>query len=138
MAYPFVCLVILRQTKFCRNKLKPLTEEEKQQKLADLRAKLAEKRAQKSVVEAEEVRSNAAIRRKADREAMEARELLKEKEALKAIELARREKDEEKAARKAIKEKIEQDKEERRLRREKEKALKEGTALPAPGKSFNW
>ncbi|KAL5492712.1 hypothetical protein ACEPAI_4159 [Sanghuangporus weigelae] len=114
--------------------IKPLTEEEKKQKLADLRAKLAEKRAQKSVQEVEEARSNAAIRRKADKEAGEAREQLKVKEALKAAEEMKREKAEEKKAREEIRRRIEQDKQERREKQMREKALREGTSVsdPAP------
>ncbi|KAL5513456.1 hypothetical protein ACEPAH_3855 [Sanghuangporus vaninii] len=110
--------------------IKPLTEEEKKQKLAELRAKLAEKRAQKSVEEVEEARSNAAIRRKADREAAEAREQLKVKEALKAAEEMKREKAQEKKAREEIRRKIEQDKQERREKQMREKALREGMSVP--------
>ncbi|OCB87700.1 hypothetical protein A7U60_g5226 [Sanghuangporus baumii] len=113
-------------------KIKPLTEEEKKQKLAELRAKLAEKRAQKSVEEVEEARSNAAIRRKADREAAEAREQLKVKEALKAAEEMKREKAQEKKAREEIRRKIEQDKQERREKQMREKALREGMSVPDP------
>lgn len=45
--------------------IKPLTEEEKQQKLAELREKMAEKRAKKSIEEAKEAKANEALRRKA-------------------------------------------------------------------------
>ena len=44
--------------------IKPLTEEEKKQKLADLREKMAAKRAVKAKEEAKEARANEAIRRK--------------------------------------------------------------------------
>ena len=114
-------------------KIKPLTEEEKAQKLAELRAKLAEKRAQKSVQDAEEARANAAIRRKADREAADAREQLKVKEALKAAEQMKREKAEERKAREEIRRRIEQDKQERREKQLREKAVREGTSVPAAG-----
>jgi hypothetical protein len=46
-------------------KIKPLTEEEKSQKLADLRDKMAEKRARKATEEAKEAKANELIRRKA-------------------------------------------------------------------------
>lgn len=46
-------------------KIKPLTEEEKQQKLAELRDKMAEKRANKAAEEAKEAKANELIRRKA-------------------------------------------------------------------------
>lgn len=45
-------------------KIKPLTEEEKKQKLADLREKMAAKRAVKAKEEAKEAKANEAIRRK--------------------------------------------------------------------------
>jgi hypothetical protein len=44
--------------------IKPLTEEEKQQKLAELREKIAAKRNVKAQQEAVEARANEAIRRK--------------------------------------------------------------------------
>jgi hypothetical protein len=46
-------------------KIKPLTEEEKKQKLAELREKMGEKRAKKAAEEAKEARANELIRRKA-------------------------------------------------------------------------
>jgi hypothetical protein len=46
-------------------KIKPLTEEEKKQKLAELRDKMDEKRAKKAEEEAKEARANELIRRKA-------------------------------------------------------------------------
>ncbi len=48
-------------------KIKPLTEEEKNQKLAELRDKMAEKRVQKAAEEAKEAKANELIRRKAGR-----------------------------------------------------------------------
>jgi ribosomal protein L29 len=45
-------------------KIKPLTEEEKAQKLAELRDKMAEKRALKAAEEAKEAKANELIRRK--------------------------------------------------------------------------
>jgi predicted deacetylase len=46
-------------------KIKPLTEEEKSQKLAELRDKMGEKRALKAAEEAKEAKANELIRRKA-------------------------------------------------------------------------
>lgn len=109
--------------------IKPLTEKEKIQKIAELRAKLAEKRAQKNIQDAEEAQANASIRRKADREASDAREALKAKEAIKMAEQARREKEEDRKARAEIKRRIEQDKEERRERAEREKRLRQGETV---------
>jgi ribosomal protein L29 len=45
--------------------IKPLTEEEKKAKLAELRQKLAEKRAKQSVEEIQVNKANEALRRKA-------------------------------------------------------------------------
>ncbi|SRR5258708_4967350 len=46
-------------------KIKPLTEEEKKQKLVELQDKMAEKRALKAAEEAKEAKANELIRRKA-------------------------------------------------------------------------
>ena len=47
------------------SKIKPLTEEEKQQKLAELRDKMSEKRVRKAAEETKEAKANELIRRKA-------------------------------------------------------------------------
>ena len=93
-------------------KIKPLTEEEKQQKLAELREKMADKRAKKAAEEAKEAKANELIRRKAGKvrtehlpsfqtttadkthpiaqEAAQIKEDLKNKEILKDLEAKRR------------------------------------------------
>jgi UBX domain-containing protein 1/4 len=48
-----------------KKKIKPLTEEEKVQKLAELRGKMSEKRVRKAAEEAKEAKANELIRRKA-------------------------------------------------------------------------
>lgn len=45
--------------------IKPLTEEEKKQKLEELKEKMAVKRTQRAIEEAKEAKANEAIRRKA-------------------------------------------------------------------------
>lgn len=45
--------------------IKPLTEEEKKQKLEELREKMTEKRSKKALEEAKEHKANEALRRKA-------------------------------------------------------------------------
>ena len=70
--------------------IKPLTEEEKKQKLEELRAKLAEKRAANAVKDAEENKANEAIRRKAGKDMNKIKEEMKAKEAIKAAEQARK------------------------------------------------
>jgi hypothetical protein len=60
------CVIPLHPTStYDSRKIKPLTEEEKQQKLAELREKMSEKRAKKAAEEAKEAKANELIRRKA-------------------------------------------------------------------------
>lgn len=55
---------VLRHSSFRAIQIKPLTEEEKKQKLAELREKMAAKRAAKAIEDAKEAKANEAIRRK--------------------------------------------------------------------------
>lgn len=109
----------------------PLTEEEKKAKLEDLRRKLAEKRAGKSVEDKAEQKKNEAIRRKATQETQNLKEELQKKEQLKEAAAKRREKQEEIRAKERARAKIEADKEERRLKAEQAKAEREGRAANA-------
>ncbi|THH22129.1 hypothetical protein EUX98_g8246 [Antrodiella citrinella] len=106
--------------------VKPLTEEEKKQKLEELRLKMAEKRAVKQKETAKEDKANEAIRRKAGRDMNDLREELKHKELIKEAENKRREKVEDQKARAAIKAQIEADKKARAEKAAREKALREG------------
>ncbi|KAI9458407.1 hypothetical protein BJY52DRAFT_1186888 [Lactarius psammicola] len=115
--------------------IKPLTEEEKQQKLAELRDKMNEKRAKKAAEDAKEAKANELIRRKAGKEASQIKEDLKNKQILKDLEAKRREKEDDKKALAAIKAKIEADKRERAQKAAQEKALREGAAPPADAAS---
>ncbi|KAJ3561595.1 hypothetical protein NP233_g10098 [Leucocoprinus birnbaumii] len=110
--------------------VKPLTEEEKKQKLADLQAKMAAKRAQKAVQEAQEAKANEAIRRKSGKDMNKIREELALKEAQKEAEAKKREKLEDARARAAVKAQIEADKKARAEKAAMEKALREGRADP--------
>ncbi|KAI0272962.1 ubiquitin-related domain-containing protein [Russula aff. rugulosa BPL654] len=119
--------------------IKPLTEEEKAQKLTELREKMAEKRARKAAEEAKEAKANELIRRKAGKETAQMKEDLKNKQILKDLEAKRREKENDKKALAAIKAQIEADKRERAQKAAQEKALREGgttsvatTSAPAP------
>jgi hypothetical protein len=111
--------------------VKPLTEEEKKQKLAELRDKMSEKRMRKAEEEAKEAKANELIRRKAGKEASQIKEDLKNKQILKDLEAKRREKEDEKKAHAAIKVQIEADKRERAQKAAQEKALREGAPPPA-------
>ncbi|PCH44531.1 hypothetical protein WOLCODRAFT_139057 [Wolfiporia cocos MD-104 SS10] len=113
--------------------IKPLTEEERNQKLAELREKMAAKRAVKAKEEARENLANEAIRRKAGRDINQLREEIQAKELKKEAEAKRREKLEDAKARAAIKAQIEADKRERAEKAAREKALREGK--PVPGSS---
>ncbi|AFR97249.1 DNA-binding protein [Cryptococcus neoformans C23] len=110
--------------------IKPLTEEEKKAKLQELREKLAIKRATQSKEDEKANRANEAIRRKAGQDTGKVREDLKLKEALKDAEQKKREKLEDQKARAAIKAQIEADKRERAEKAAREKALREGKAIP--------
>ncbi|KAI0766164.1 ubiquitin-related domain-containing protein [Trametes elegans] len=136
------------------DEIKPLTEEEKKQKLAELREKLAAKRAVKAKEDAKETLANEAIRRKAGRDMNQIREEMKQKELLKEAEKKRKgmrpadaavpswtgrtlctdmvaeEKLEDAKARAAVKAQIEADKKARAEKAAREKALREGKALP--------
>ncbi|KXN86190.1 UBX domain-containing protein 1 [Leucoagaricus sp. SymC.cos] len=110
--------------------IKPLTEEEKKQKLAELREKMAAKRALKVEEDAKEAKANEAIRRKAGKDMNQIREELKLKEAQKEAEAKKREKIEDARARAAVKAQIEADKRARAEKAAMEKALREGRADP--------
>ncbi|PGH16445.1 hypothetical protein AJ79_01776 [Helicocarpus griseus UAMH5409] len=108
----------------------PLTEEEKAARLQELREKMAAKRAAKEEQEKIDKKRNEEIRKKSTKETQDIKEALQKKEQLKEAQKKRREKQEEIEAKARIRAKIEADKEERRLRAEREKAEREGRAPP--------
>ncbi|VDC05182.1 unnamed protein product [Peniophora sp. CBMAI 1063] len=110
--------------------IKPLTEEEKKQRLADLREKMAAKRAVKAKQEAEEAKANELIRRKGGQDMGKIQEELKAKQVKRDMEAKKREKEDEARAKAAVKAQIEADKRERAAKAAREKALREGTANP--------
>jgi hypothetical protein len=109
--------------------IKPLTEEEKQQKLAELREKIAAKRSVKTQQEAAEARANEAIRRKTGKDIGKLKDELKAKELVKEAEQKRREKLEDAKAKAAVKAQIEADKKARAERAAREKALRDGQPI---------
>lgn len=111
--------------------LAPLTEEERKQKLAELREKAKAKRANQAIIDKEEQKRNEQIRQKATKESQDMKEELQRKEQIKEAAKKRQDKLEELEAKKRIKAKIEADKEERRRKAEEAKAAKEGRAIPA-------
>ncbi|GAA5918349.1 hypothetical protein JCM6882_007294 [Rhodosporidiobolus microsporus] len=106
--------------------LKPLTEEEKAQKLKELRAKMDEKRRVQAVQDAADAKRNEEIRRKSGKDEAQRREELKVKEALREAEKRKKEKLDDIAARNKIKAQIEADKKARAEKTAREKALREG------------
>lgn len=112
------------------DEIKPLTEEEKRQKLQDLREKMAAKKAVLSEQDKIDAKRNEQISRKKTKESEDIKEQLKVKEQIKDAEKKRKEKQDDIDAKKRIKAKIEADKEERRLKAEREKAERAGQAPP--------
>ncbi|KAF8509604.1 ubiquitin-related domain-containing protein [Hysterangium stoloniferum] len=110
--------------------IKPLTEEEKKQKLEELREKMAAKRAQKAQQDAVENKVNDAIRRKAGKDMAAIKEEMKAKEAIKEAEQRRRDKIADAKAKAAVKAQIEADKRERAEKAAREKALRQGLQPP--------
>ncbi|ORX69084.1 hypothetical protein DL89DRAFT_268120 [Linderina pennispora] len=102
--------------------VKPLTEEEKAARLAEIQDKIAAKRKAQADKDKEEQRRNEMIRRKAGQEEQDIREKLQTQEQLKAIAKQRQEKELDKLARQRVKEQIESDRKEREARRRRDSA----------------
>ncbi|RDB18446.1 UBX domain-containing protein 1 [Hypsizygus marmoreus] len=113
--------------------IKPLTEEEKKEKLAELRQRMVEKRAKKAEEELQERKINENIRRKSGKEMNKIKEDMKLKQALKEADEKKREKIEDARAKAAIKAQIEADKKARAEKFAREKAIRDGQ--PIPGES---
>lgn len=111
----------------------PLTEEEKKQKLQELKEKLAAKRAGMADVEKAERIRNDQIRKKQTKESDDAKEALRAKEQIKEAQAKKQEKLNDIAAKKRIKDKIEADKAARRAKQEEEKAMRANPAAFNPG-----
>ena len=110
--------------------LKPLTEEEKAQRLQELKEKLAAKRALQSEQDKEDRKKNEQIRQKSTKETHDIREELQKKERLKEAADKRAEKKADEDARKRVLAKLEVDKQERKRKAEIEKAKRAGQAPP--------
>ncbi|CAE6417806.1 unnamed protein product [Rhizoctonia solani] len=106
--------------------IKPLTEEEKKQKLAELRERMQEKRAAKAAEEAKEARANEMIRRKGGQDIGSIKEELQLKEAEKEAQQRKQDKIDDAKAKAAVRAQIEADKKARAEKAAKEKALREG------------
>ncbi|KXH38376.1 UBA/TS-N domain-containing protein [Colletotrichum nymphaeae SA-01] len=106
----------------------PLTEDQKKEKLVQLREQLKEKKAKQALLDKEDAKRNEKIRMKATKETQEAKEELARKEQIKEAAKKRQEKQDDIEAKRRIKAKIEADKEERRRKAEEVKAAREGRA----------
>jgi len=93
--------------------IKPLTEEEKKEKLAQLQERMKQKRAEKEKQEKEEQIQREKMRRTQGQDISLAKQKQEEMELKKIAEEKRREKLEEKLARQRVKEQIEKDKRDR-------------------------
>ncbi|CAO3678763.1 unnamed protein product [Umbelopsis vinacea] len=108
--------------------IKPLTEEEKKEKLAELKARMAEKRALRQLQEKEEQKSNEKIRRKTGQEITLAKEKLEEEQLKKAFDAKKKEKEADKLAKAKIRAQIEADKKERAAKRDASKQATQAQA----------
>jgi hypothetical protein len=108
----------------------PLTEEEKKQKLEDLKNKLAAKRAAQAEQDKEDRKRNEQIRMKSTKESQDIKEQLQNKERIKEAQAKRAEKKADDEARKRVLAKLEADKQERKRKAEIEKAQRAGQAPP--------
>jgi hypothetical protein len=107
-------------------KVPVLTDEEKTQRLAELREKLKEKRRLDAIKAEEEARRNEMIRRKATKDTAEIKRELEAKEAEKAMKERMREKQEDRLARERIKQQIEEDRRRMKEKAEAQRRLSEG------------
>lgn len=113
--------------------LAPLTEAEKAQRLQELKAKLAEKRAAQAVADKADQKRNEEIRKKHTKENDDAKEELQRKEQIKEAQKKKQEKADDIAAKKRIREKIEADKAARKAKAEEEKRMRENPDAYNPG-----
>ncbi|KAI8365145.1 ubiquitin-related domain-containing protein [Blakeslea trispora] len=112
--------------------IKPLTEEEKKQKLAELKARMAAKRSAREHQEAEDKKQAEKIRRKQGQDLTNVKEALEAKEIQKALEKKKREKEEEKLAKARVKAQIEQDKKDRAAKKEAAKNNQQQQVVAEP------
>lgn len=111
----------------------PLTEQEKKDKLEEMRQALREKKARQAVDDKAAEKRNDEIKRKHTKESEDAKEELRLKEQKKEAARKKQEKADDIAAKKRIREKIEADKAERKRKAEQEKAMRENPAAYDPG-----
>ncbi|KAJ7777421.1 ubiquitin-related domain-containing protein [Mycena metata] len=111
------------------DEIKPLTEEEKKAKLAELRQKMTEKRERKAIEDAKEAKISETIRRKSGKDMGAIKEDMEKRQALKDAEQKKKDKIEDARAKAAIKAQIEADKKARAEKFAREKALRHGEEI---------
>ncbi|KAL2916418.1 hypothetical protein HK105_204174 [Polyrhizophydium stewartii] len=111
--------------------IKPLTPEEKAERLKELQARLAARREEKRQLEIQETKEREKVRRRTGQEITAAKEKMEEVELKKAFEAKKREKEEERLARERVRAQLEADKRERQRKAEEKKMLAQGIAPPA-------
>ncbi|KAF8933619.1 ubiquitin-related domain-containing protein [Dissophora ornata] len=111
--------------------IKPLTDEEKQAKLAELKQRLSEKRAAKVLADKEDQKTSEKIRRKAGQDLTEVKAKLEEKEMKKMVDLKKKEKEQDRLAKLAIKAKIEADKQERLRKKQQAAGIQQANVAAA-------
>ncbi|KLU89972.1 hypothetical protein MAPG_08939 [Magnaporthiopsis poae ATCC 64411] len=108
-----------------------LTEEQKKERLAELREQLKAKKAAQSEQDKEDAKRNEQIRQKSTRETQDLKEELKKKEQIKEAAKKRQEKLDDIEAKRRIKAKIEADKAERKRKADEAKAARDGASSAA-------
>jgi len=108
----------------------PLSEAEKKERLQELLAKRDAKKKDVEAQDAIERKRNEQIRLKGTKEQQDAKEDLAKKEQIKEAQAKRQEKLADIEAKKRIQAKIANDKEERRIKAEREKASRAGQSIP--------
>ncbi|KAL8382958.1 hypothetical protein RB595_006633 [Gaeumannomyces hyphopodioides] len=108
-----------------------LTEEQKKERLAELREQLKAKKAVQGEKDKEDAKRNEQIRQKATRETQDLKEDLKKKEQIKEAAKKRQEKLDDIEAKRRIKAKIEADKAERKRKADEAKAARDGASSAA-------
>ncbi|KAI8645830.1 ubiquitin-related domain-containing protein [Parasitella parasitica] len=125
--------------------IKPLTDEEKKAKLAELKTRLASKRAESHLQEIEDRKQAEKIRRKAAQDISAAKEAIEAKEIKKIFDLKKKEKEQDRIAKAKIKAQIEQDRKERAAKKAAKQAHQAaqaqvetvGSAQPPVKKEYN-
>ena len=107
-----------------------MTEEQKNEKMAELIAKRDARRAEQSKDDQATKQRNDEIRRKSNKEQQDAKEDLKRKQQLKEASEKRREQQDDIAAKRRVQQRIKEDQENRRRKAAEEKASRTGQTFP--------